>query len=164
MAIFGLLKSRKATCEMANFRHWCRIDVVSISPFRTGHSNLKHTYFVVFLKTFQDAQSYLAPPLMSCAVQRVMLDVVVCCAPCGCPKCCVVLPAGISQIKYNFDCLRCPPMPPAEGGPGETLLHSQQPSPLPALNVSRAVAACFPCQAMPTSSSPCRGTGCRWVQ
>ncbi|XP_034255303.1 transient receptor potential cation channel subfamily A member 1 [Thrips palmi] len=39
-------------------------------------------------------------------------------------------------IKYNFDCLRCPPMPPPEGGhPADNLLNSQQPSPLPALNI-----------------------------
>ncbi|XP_052124275.1 transient receptor potential cation channel subfamily A member 1 isoform X3 [Frankliniella occidentalis] len=39
-------------------------------------------------------------------------------------------------IKYNFDCLRCPPTAPAEGGHhGEGLLQSQQPLPLPALNI-----------------------------
>lgn len=70
-----------------------------------------------------------------------------------------------AQIKYNFDCLRCPPMPPPDGGhPGENILNSQQPSPLPALNVSvlaprpaLCTASCTPCvflDALPAAHRP----------
>ncbi|KAJ1525322.1 hypothetical protein ONE63_010144 [Megalurothrips usitatus] len=56
-------------------------------------------------------------------------------------------------IKYNFDCFRCLPVPPPEGGHhGEGLLHSQ-PAPLPALNVKYNF---FPYSISQTKLARCR--------